>query len=113
MRRFAFIGLFLTFAFLMAAGSLYSMGSAAAPTGGPSAPLHKAALPPSSPATCSLFTTATSANYPSSSNYLRAVVAIAPDDIWAAGDYYDGVISRPLIEHWTGSGWGIVQVVYP
>ena len=44
------------------------------------------------------------------SNYLTAISASAPDDIWAAGSYYDDVISywRSLLLHWDGSAWSLV-----
>jgi hypothetical protein len=39
---------------------------------------------------------------------LTDISARAADDIWAVGSYYDGDHSKPLTEHWNGSGWTIV-----
>src|SRR6185295_710225 len=35
---------------------------------------------------------------------LNAVVAIAPNDVWAAGEYFDGDY-HGLALHWNGSAW--------
>lgn len=45
-------------------------------------------------------------------NTLYAVLAVAPDDVWAAGWYYDpSHFGRALLLHWNGSQW--TQVATP
>src|SRR4051812_28948857 len=66
-------------------------------------------IPPSAPAVCGQLSVVTTPNYPTSSNHLNAVAALAADNVWAVGDYYDGVTDRTVIQHWTGSFWGFVQ----
>ncbi|HZW08743.1 MAG TPA: GC-type dockerin domain-anchored protein [Phycisphaerales bacterium] len=46
-------------------------------------------------------------------NDLRAVAAIAPDDVWAGGDWwdFDGQI-YPFLIHWDGSQWTQVDVPF-
>lgn len=39
---------------------------------------------------------------------LGAVIAIAPDDVWAAGAGVTTTAERALVEHWTGRRWTIV-----
>ncbi len=41
---------------------------------------------------------------------LDAVVAIAPDDVWAGGEYFDGSGYHGLAMHWDGSNWTQVPV---
>ncbi|MBV9102266.1 MAG: hypothetical protein JO060_01680, partial [Candidatus Eremiobacteraeota bacterium] len=43
------------------------------------------------------------------SGRLNAVVAIAPSDAWAVGEYVNGTKLAPLTEHWNGSKWSIVS----
>jgi hypothetical protein len=38
-------------------------------------------------------------------NVFRDVAALAPDDVWAVGNYTDGGNSKALLAHWTGAGW--------
>lgn len=51
--------------------------------------------------------------------YISEVEAVASDDVWAVGgqfgSIYDGnsVADKPLIEHWDGSGWEIVEAPDP
>ncbi|MGA7733480.1 MAG: S-layer homology domain-containing protein [Chloroflexia bacterium] len=51
-----------------------------------------------------------SPNIGSTNSNLTAVTAIAPDDAWAVGHYFDESANtlRTLIEHWDGSVWSIV-----
>lgn len=42
------------------------------------------------------------------SNVFNAVVAIAPNDAWAIGDYDNGKAFTPLTEHWDGRAWRLV-----
>lgn len=48
-------------------------------------------------------------NVNANSNIFNAVVAIAPNDAWAIGDYYNGKAFSPLAEHWDGTSWNIVR----
>src|SRR5262249_20136149 len=41
---------------------------------------------------------------------LNAVVAIAPNDVWAAGEYFDGAAYHGLSLHWNGSIWAQVPI---
>jgi hypothetical protein len=41
-------------------------------------------------------------------NKLVAVAAAAPDDVWAAGEYWDADGIFPLLIHWDGSSWSQV-----
>jgi hypothetical protein len=49
----------------------------------------------------------TSPNANSNDNLFNAGVAIAPNDVWAIGDYYTGSIFATLTEHWDGKAWSI------
>ena len=42
---------------------------------------------------------------------LAAVVAVGPDDVWAAGGSVDRQVNagRTLVEHWDGMGWKVVD----
>jgi hypothetical protein len=43
-------------------------------------------------------------------NVLTAVTAVAADDAWAVGWYYDAQhLGRPLIAHWDGGRWSLVS----
>jgi hypothetical protein len=47
-------------------------------------------------------------------NVLSSAVALAADDAWAVGWYYDAQrIGRPLIAHWDGSRWSTVATPVP
>ncbi len=39
---------------------------------------------------------------------LESVVALAPNNVWAAGQYRSGATMRTLIMHWDGAQWSIV-----
>jgi hypothetical protein len=39
---------------------------------------------------------------------LWGVAALSRNDVWAVGDYFDGVHQRALIEHWDGTAWTLV-----
>jgi hypothetical protein len=49
-----------------------------------------------------------SPNMGGSTNNLYAVGAITANDIWAAGDYFNGSIFQTLLLHWNGTAWSIV-----
>jgi hypothetical protein len=42
---------------------------------------------------------------PGRDNELFGVTATSGSSAWAVGDYFDGTITRPLIEHWNGTSW--------
>jgi hypothetical protein len=43
---------------------------------------------------------------PNAETRLAAVAAVAPDDVWAAGQTFpDGETAETLIEHWDGAAW--------
>jgi hypothetical protein len=45
---------------------------------------------------------------PGTYDRLYGTAAIDPEDVWAVGRYIDKAdVSRTLIEHWTGTSWGI------
>lgn len=41
--------------------------------------------------------------------HLEALVALAPDDVWSAGNTATGHSGGTLVEHWTGDRWTVVQ----
>src|SRR5205814_10075922 len=41
-------------------------------------------------------------------NDLFGVTAIAQDDVWVVGAYFDEPGGKPLIEHWDGAQWQLV-----
>ena len=47
-------------------------------------------------------------NVGSGHNYLSAVTAVSPGDVWAVGSHMDGG-SETLIEHWDGLRWTVVD----
>jgi hypothetical protein len=51
-----------------------------------------------------------SPNIDGSHNSLEGVSALASDDIWAVGHYYDGSgkLMRNLLLHWEGNSWSVV-----
>jgi hypothetical protein len=46
-------------------------------------------------------------------NQLLGVVAIAANDVWAVGHWYDYSVFRTLIMHWNGATWSIVPSPNP
>lgn len=58
-----------------------------------------------------------SANPSTSGDYLRGVAALAPNNIWAAGDYLSGLgktqVDSTLIEHFDGSTWTMIPSPNP
>jgi hypothetical protein len=60
----------------------------------------------------SAWTVVPSPNQPrADSSVLTAVVALASDNVWAAGDFepQGKYITEPLFEHWDGTQWSIVS----
>jgi hypothetical protein len=41
-------------------------------------------------------------------NVFNSGVALAPDDVWAIGDYWNGSIFQTLTEHYNGKVWSII-----
>ena len=58
---------------------------------------------------CGIWTVVSSPNPGSSTNSLRAVVAIGTGNAWAVGSYGNGNGSFPLIEHWSNSQWTVIS----
>ena len=51
---------------------------------------------------------------PADDNELRAVSAVSPSDVWAAGTAtMDGSIHHNIIEHWDGSSWSMTGALSP
>jgi hypothetical protein len=46
---------------------------------------------------------------PSQENELLGVTATSRSNAWAVGDYFDGTLSQPLIEHWDGTAWKVAK----
>jgi hypothetical protein len=42
-------------------------------------------------------------------NSLSGVAALASNDVWAIGNYNDGISNQTLVEHWNGTAWTIVS----
>ena len=42
-------------------------------------------------------------------NVFNSAVAIAQNDVWAIGDYWNGSIFQTLTEHYDGNAWSIVK----
>jgi len=50
----------------------------------------------------------------STDNVLYGVAALASDNAWAVGGYYDASgVGRPLITHWDGTRWSLVDAPRP
>jgi len=47
--------------------------------------------------------------HPGAENFLYSIDIIAPDNIWAAGEYNDGSNYSPYFFHYNGSNWSIVN----
>ena len=56
-----------------------------------------------------IWSVVTSPNVGTSGNYLTAVSAISPSNVWVVGDYIDTSGNpQTLSEHWDGSSWSVV-----
>jgi hypothetical protein len=64
------------------------------------------------PTVCGKWNVVPSANASPDENLLRAVSAVAANDVWAVGfhdaDPGPGFFARALIEHWDGASWTVV-----
>ena len=49
-----------------------------------------------------------SPNMGTSTNLLNGVTAVATNDVWAAGEYFNNGAYQTLIEQWNGTSWSIV-----
>jgi hypothetical protein len=56
----------------------------------------------------SIWNAVTSPNVNTSTNLLRGVTAISPNDVWAVGQYVAGPEYLTLILRWNGSTWNVV-----
>jgi len=57
----------------------------------------------------SAWSVVSSPNVGSGHNYLDGVSALASNDIWAVGSYFNASdVQQTLIEHWNGSAWSVV-----
>jgi len=54
------------------------------------------------------WTVVTTPNTTGPDNVFNSAVAIAPNDVWAIGDYWTGSIFQTLTEHYDGKKWSIV-----
>ncbi|HKP52338.1 MAG TPA: S-layer homology domain-containing protein [Chloroflexia bacterium] len=55
-----------------------------------------------------------SPNYPSApNNYLHAVSALGPNDVWTVGYWYNSSPAKTLIEHWDGTQWSVISSPNP
>lgn len=63
----------------------------------------------------SQWTIITSPNIGSNLNQLNDISAIATNDVWAVGSYWDTSVQglRALVEHWNGVQWSLVPSAHP
>ena len=58
-----------------------------------------------------------SANPSPSGDYLRAVAAISPGNVWSVGDYLSGtgktMVDQTLVEHFNGTSWSVMASPNP
>jgi hypothetical protein len=47
-------------------------------------------------------------NVGSGNNDLTSVAVVAPNDVWAVGDYTNNNVTQTLVEHWDGGSWSVV-----
>jgi hypothetical protein len=59
--------------------------------------------------TCSTWVQMTSRNPSTGDNLLTGVTAVSPGNVWAVGQYFVGVNTKTLIEHWNGQSWKVVK----
>jgi hypothetical protein len=61
-----------------------------------------------SPAQCTSWAHKKSPNAGTGDNDLYGVAAVSPSNAWAVGEYFVGVNTDALIEHWNGKTWRVV-----
>jgi hypothetical protein len=71
-------------------------------------PTPTATISPTPFPQCGLYWRAVSSPNASNDNYLQAVAAVSPDDVWAVGYYYSGGSTHTLTMHWDGAQWSVV-----
>jgi len=64
---------------------------------------------PAAPAACTSWVTMSSRNPSAGDNNLYAVAAASASNVWAVGEYFVGVDTRTLIEHWDGRTWKTIS----
>ena len=72
------------------------------------APVVLAAARNASSGACRSWVHATSPNAGTGDNNLYGVTAISAGSAWAVGEYFVGVNTLTLIEHWNGKSWKVV-----
>jgi hypothetical protein len=60
-------------------------------------------------AACTAWATMTSRNPGPVDNNLYGVTALSASNVWAVGEYFAGVDTKTLIEHWNGKNWKVIQ----
>jgi hypothetical protein len=58
---------------------------------------------------CTSWVQMSSRNNSSGDNDLNGVAAISSANVWAVGEYFVGVNTETLVEHWNGTTWKIVS----
>ena len=61
------------------------------------------------PGVCTSWVTMSSRNPGTGDNNLNAVAAVSASNVWAVGEYFVGVDTKTLIEHWNGKTWKVVS----
>ena len=61
------------------------------------------------PQACTSWAHTKSPNTGTGDNDLFGIAATSAHDAWAVGEYFVGVNTRTLIEHWNGKSWRIVH----
>jgi hypothetical protein len=73
------------------------------------APAVLAAARTAAASQCKTWVQMTSRNPSTGDNLLTGVTAVSPGDVWAVGQYFVGVNTNTLIEHWNGTTWKVVK----
>ena len=75
-----------------------------APTSTPAPPVTATATPTCGPSWQRVSSLDPAGNY----NQLSGVAVVAPNDVWAVGEYRANGSQVPYIEHWNGTAWSLV-----
>ena len=62
-----------------------------------------------SPGACKKWVHTTSPDAGTGDNDLSGIAAVSARDAWAVGEYFVGVDTKTLIEHWNGKSWSVVK----
>ncbi len=65
------------------------------------------------PGACTNWVHMTSPDAGTGDNDLYGVAATSPDNAWAVGEYFTGVDTKTLTEHWNGKSWKVVPSPNP